>query len=125
MSRAARRARRAKLFRDQDERCHYCRGQMRLVNWPESQFQPADMITLEHVVQRADGGTYGDDNTVGACAGCNVARPNGMDSDVYLRLRVELLSVWPACSPITAQARKVVQKAAPQSIYRIAHGAAA
>lgn len=83
------------------------------------------MVTLEHIVQRAEGGTYDEKNCKAACAGCNVARPNGMPTEEYLVLRRDLLPIWPACSAITAEARKLVQKRAPQTLYRIAHGVAA
>jgi len=94
---------------------------MRLLEHPDTTFQPADMVTLEHVQQAAEGGTYEEDNVKGACAGCNVARPNGMPSDDYMQLRRDLIKVWPACSHLPAKLRPYVQSRGPQDIYHIAH----
>ncbi len=124
MTRSARRSRRLRLFNQQDGLCHYCAGEMRLLEVGGGPQLP-EMATLEHIKQRAEGGTYDESNCKAACAACNVARPNGMAHDLYFELRRQLLAIWPPCTSIPAQARKLIQRQAPQALYRIAHGAAA
>lgn len=96
MSYAARRQRRVKKFGEQEGCCLYCGGEMILEPYTVPP-QPA-LATLEHLIQKADGGTYADHNTKVACYACNTFRPDGMAADAYRHLRQRLLLLWPACS---------------------------
>ncbi len=115
---SARQKRRREKFEAQDGLCHYCSGEMRLIAM-EGGYQPPDMITLEHIKQKNDGGTYSAENTKGACAACNVSRPNGLASDDYLTLRRDLLVVWPPCTHPDRAVRRRLQRASPQSLYQL------
>ncbi|UTC28924.1 HNH endonuclease [Brevundimonas phage vB_BpoS-Marchewka] len=106
------------MFDAQDGLCHYCVGPMRLIAM-EGGYQPPDMITLEHLTQKSDGGTYAEDNTRGACVACNVSRPNGLPTADYLALRRDLLVVWPPCTHPDRAVRRRLQRASPQSLYRL------
>ena len=96
MSYEARRQRRIKKFGEQGGFCLYCDGEMILA--PHSVPPPAALATLEHLIQKADGGTYADHNTKVACYACNTFRPDGMAAEAYRRLRQQLLMLWPACT---------------------------
>lgn len=123
---SARQKRRREKFDAQDGQCGYCQGAMRLMAM-EGGYQPPDMITLEHLKQKAEGGTYAHANTLGACVACNVSRPNGLASDDYRVLRRDLLPIWPPCTYPDRAVRRRLQGASPQSLYRLlaertAHG---
>lgn len=97
MSYIDRRKRRVRKYQEQDGACHYCSGGMLLVHLVEGS-QPPALVTLEHLRQRARGGTYSCDNTKAACAACNTFRPDGMEPEEYRVLRQRLLPIWPACT---------------------------
>lgn len=115
---SARQARRRFLFEEQSGVCCYCTGQMQLTTHNLG-YQPSDMITLEHVVQKADGGTYDLKNCKGACKSCNVSRPNGMSSADYHALRLELLDQWAPCTEPCRNVLKKLRRASPQSIFQM------
>lgn len=115
---SARQKRRREKFDAQKGLCCYCDGAMRLISMVGG-YQPPDMITLEHLLQKTDGGTYAAENTRGACAACNVSRPNGLSSDDYLALRRDLLVLWPPCTHPDRAVRRRLQSASPQSLYRL------
>lgn len=115
---SARQQRRRELHAAQGGLCHYCEGAMRLIAL-EGGYQPPDMITLEHLKQKSDGGTYAAENTRGACVACNVSRPNGLSSEDYLALRRDLLDIWPPCTHPDRAVRRRLQRASPQSLYRL------
>lgn len=114
----ARQERRRYLFNHQDGICCYCTGQMQLTT-KNLGHQPPDMITLEHVIQKAEGGTYDLKNCKGACKSCNVSRPNGLPSENYHALRLQLLDVWPPCTEPCRNVLKKLRRASPQSIFQM------
>lgn len=58
-------------------RCHYCSEFMNVYHMP-TKIQQRDprRFTLEHIVPKCVGGTFGLYNIVGACAKCNSAHGN-------------------------------------------------
>lgn len=114
----ARQARRRHLFEVQKGVCCYCTGRMQLTT-ENIGHQPPDMITLEHVIQKAEGGTYEPKNCKGACKSCNVSRPNGLASDAFHAMRLELLEVWPPCTEPSRNVLKKLRRASPQSIFQM------
>jgi hypothetical protein len=102
-----RRKRRARKYDEQDGACFYCDGEMLLVHLVEGS-QPPALATLEHIKQRAKGGTYECENTKAACAACNTFRPDGMTSEDYRALRQRLIVVWPACTHPTRPIRRLL-----------------
>lgn len=115
MSLSRRQRRRIHKFHEQDGACCYCAGEMTLVQFAQGISPSASTATLEHIHQRADGGTYEDENTKVACASCNESRPDGVTSEDYLILRRRLMTMWPACSwplrPIRQLLAKIARKA--------------
>lgn len=109
MSYVHRRLRRIRKFQEQGGCCVYCTGEMLLVHLVEGS-QPPALATLEHLKQRADGGTYDDENTKAACASCNTFRPHGMGTGEYARLRRKLLTLWPACTHPVRAIRQLLAK---------------
>lgn len=116
MTRDRRRKRRMQKYDEQDGLCHYCTGDMILACIVEGQ-QPPALATLEHIHQKAAGGTYADHNTKAACSSCNVSRPDGMTSEAYLLLRRRLLPIWLACTQPDAPIRRMLGRYSRQTPY--------
>lgn len=113
MSYVDRRKRRVRKYQEQEGCCHYCTGTMLLVHLVEGP-QPPALATLEHIRQRARGGTYADANTKVACAACNTFRPDGMEADEYALLRRRLLPMWEACTYPPRPVRQLLARLARQ-----------
>lgn len=95
MNAGVRRRLRIKLHTRQNGRCCYCQGP----TLSEAFNPPVPwMGTIEHLHQKAKGGSDAEANLRLACQGCNVARPKGMDPIRYAVLRLLLLPAWPVCS---------------------------
>lgn len=109
MSYLDRRKRRFRKYDEQEGCCHYCTGAMLLVHLVEGS-QPPALATLEHIRQKARGGTYADANTKVACAACNTFRPDGMEAQEYRVLRQRMLLLWPACTHPTRPIRQMLAR---------------
>lgn len=106
MSRSsARRQRRERQYLQQGGQCWYCSGAMALKVAEGA--QPPFMATLEHLIQRAHKGTYGDDNTRAVCSGCNNSRPNGISAARFKHIRQAWLPFWRACTFIPPQLKYI------------------
>lgn len=70
------RKKRTRLFFEQKGLCFYCSRPMLLAKIPEGMRQPPHLATLDHIVPHSAGGTIANNNTVAACAACNVERGN-------------------------------------------------
>lgn len=64
------------VFKKQKGLCHYCGKKMLLITNQEARAvkRLSEMMTLDHVVMKCKGGTFGLCNLVGACHECNILR---------------------------------------------------
>jgi hypothetical protein len=91
------------LVRDQNGICYYCGGVMNAIG-------VCARPTLEHLIERRNGGGTNKRDCVAACFACNSNRPRFMNHVAYLEFRQSLLSVWPPCSKPTPEAKEVIRQ---------------
>lgn len=99
--------RKVRLYDSQDGMCCYCDGTMTLAQFHQGP-KPLALATFEHLLQKVDGGTMQLDNIKLACSACNSARPNGMPSHFYRKMRQGLLDQWPCCAEPTRPIRRAI-----------------
>ena len=86
---ASKRAKRIRrLSGEQNHRCAYC---SRVTWFPEDDGpKPKNLrATLEHVLEKCKGGTYGWLNTVMACHKCNNKRSNHMSAQQFFEFKLD------------------------------------
>lgn len=98
--------RRKRLFVEQDGKCYYCEGDTCMQSYIDN--DPL-LFTLEHLQRKADGGSDGMGNIVGACYRCNTHR-DVIPSDVWKIICKDILAIKAMTKTLKRKSKRRIKR---------------